>query len=384
MWMSDPKRASILRQPIGRWLLVWVIAGYIVLCFALFFLYVKPSFLGANHLRIGADSYTYLVMAGVLHDGADLKNVALVTLSGNFLGPVLIARLIPSLTGIACLNLTLFLIGLWIADALPGVKTGLFFFAMILNPLTTPSLLTLNKEILAFFSVMLLLRYVSSTNRSRLLLVAVLLTSMMAIWEQTLVTVFFLAVEHKRSPLRGRHWLTLFFMIACITVLYPILVSTATVDMASLISMASGTIMPRLNEIQAHYGFALIVIPKILVNMWGMVLRPSYFWTDYLHGDFADLQNYVAIPFHTVSMFIVSMIAVGRRKLDIRKQSVFWMAIYLVATAATPLFQPRYQFPVYVVLCLEICGFAEPLSHPAREVSPKFLSIRKVASQQQG
>src|SRR5271166_4755137 len=118
MRMSDSKRASILRQPIWRWLLVWFIACYIVLCLTLFVLYVRPSLLGANHLRIGADSNTYLVMAGVLHDGSDLKDAALVTFSGNFLGPVLIARMIPSLTGIACLNLTLFLIGLWIADAL--------------------------------------------------------------------------------------------------------------------------------------------------------------------------------------------------------------------------------------------------------------------------
>jgi hypothetical protein len=325
---------------------------------------VRPSFLGGNHLRIGADSDTYLVAAGVMHDNsANSEAVALVSFSGNFLGPVLIARLIPSLTGIALINLMFFLICLWIVDTLPGVNTGLFFWAMVLNPLTTPSLLTLNKEVLSFLSIILFIKYIANANRSWLLLLAVLLTSMMARWEQMIVIVLFLVLEHRWSPLRGRHWLTLFLMIVGITLLYPVLVNTAIVNVAALIGVAEGgNVMPRLNDIQAQYGFPLIVLPKILLNMWGEVLRPTYFWTDYLKGDFTDIQNFFAIPFHCVAMFVVCMIFFFRRKLDMRKQSVYWIAIYLVATAATPFFQPRYQFPVYVILCLEICGFASPLA----------------------
>jgi uncharacterized membrane protein YiaA len=330
---------------------------------------VGPSFLGGNNLRVGADSDTYLNIAGVLHDyNVDFDSVPLVMLfsaGGNYLGPVLIARAIPSLAGIACFNLALFLIGMWIADTLPGVKTGWFFVAMVLNPLTTPSLLTLNKEVLAFFSIMLFIRYISDVDRSRLLLFAVLLISVMARWEQAMVTVIFLVLECRWSPLRGRHWKTLILITSGITLLYPLLINSNVVGsdvLLGMVSAAEGNVLPVLNNIQAHYGFALIVIPRMLINMWGRVLSPSLFVTEYLNSDFADIQNSFAIPFHCVAMFVVSIVALFRKKLDIRKQSIYWMAIYLLLSAATPFFQPRYQYPVYVILCLEICGFVSPLS----------------------
>jgi hypothetical protein len=361
-----------LRQPkatIWRWLLLWSIAIYIVLCLGLFFAYVRPSFLGGNNLRIGADSTIYLEVAGVIPNySMNTAQLQLVSIGGNFLGPVLIARLIPSLFGIALFNLTIFVICLWIANSLPGVKLGQFFWAIVLNPLTTPSLLTLNKEILSFFAIILLMLYVCQEQRSRFLLICVLLTAMMARWEQALVTVFFLLLEHRRSIFRGRPRILLVLMVVGVTFTYPLAVNAGLAGVASLISVAAGgNFMPTLNEIQAHYGFPLIFGPKILLNLWGEVLRPSYFWTDYLRNDFSDIQNSIAIPLHCVAMFVVSLIAFFRNRLSLRKASIYWSAIYLLVTAATPLFQPRYQFAVYVVLCLEISGFNSPLLSTARE-----------------
>jgi hypothetical protein len=362
----------IIRHPkltIWRWLLLWSIAIYIIFCLWLFIAYVRPSFLGGNNLRIGADSTIYLQVAGVLPNySINTAQLRLISIGGNFFGPVAIARLIPSLLGIALFNLTIFLICLWIASSLPGVKLGQFFWAIILNPLTTPSLLTLNKEILSFFAVVLLMFYICQERRSRILLTCVLLTAMMARWEQALVTILFLLLEYRKSAFRGRPRLVLSLMVLGITITYPLAVKAGIEGFASLISVASGgNFMPKLNEIQAQYGFPLIFAPKILLNLWGEVLRPSYFWTDYWNSDFSDIQNSFAIPFHCVAMFVVSLIAFFKRRLSLRKASIYWSAIYLVATAATPLFQPRYQFAVYAVLCLEISGFNSPLLETEKE-----------------
>src|ERR1035438_2584144 len=106
--MNSPMHIGLPSPTIWRWLLLWTITCYVTLCLVLFALYVKPSFLGQNDLRIGADSYTYLVTAGVLHDSAIASDTfPLVSFGANFLGPVLVARLIPSLAGIALLNLTI-------------------------------------------------------------------------------------------------------------------------------------------------------------------------------------------------------------------------------------------------------------------------------------
>jgi hypothetical protein len=384
--MSSLRLSSVRKKTIWRWLLFWTIAAYVFLCLLLFVLYVEPSFLGENGLRIGADSDTYLNIAGVLHDyNVSFDNVSLVSFGGNFFGPVLIAKAVPSLIGIACLNLALFLICLWIADTLPGVRTGVFFCAMVLNPLTTPSLLTLNKEILSFFSIMLFLRYISDVDRSRLLLVAVLLTSYIVRWEQTFVTILFLFLECRWSPLRGRHWTTLILMTSGITLVYPLLVSPQFLGLDSLIGMVSaaeGNVLPLLNNIQAHYGFALIVIPRILINMFGRLLNPGLFVSGLLNADFTDIQNSIAIPFHCVALLVVSMIALFKKKLDIRKQSVYWMAIYSLMTAVTPFLQPRYQFPVYVILCLEISGFVSPQTSARNSSSPEIQTERRKLSPQ--
>jgi hypothetical protein len=358
--------SKFCRHTIWRWILLWAIVAYFVLCYALFVSYVEPSFIGGNNLRIGADSAIYLAVAGVVRSNSiDPNAFPLLSFGGNFLGPVLIAKLIPSLAGIAILNLTFFGICLWTADTLPGVKTGWFFWLMILNPLTTPSLLTLNKEILSILAVVLFLKYVSADIRSKRLLAVVIVTAILARWEQALVTILFLLLEHRKSPLRGRRWLCLSIMIISITIIYPFLVNTTLVNMASLLSVnENGALMPRLNEVQAHYGFPLIVLAKILLNLWGEVLRPNYFWTAYLKVDFTDIQNSIAIPLDCVATFFVSVAALVSRKLNIRKDSVYWIAIYSVATAATPLFQPRYQYAVYAILCLEVCGLQMPVASP--------------------
>jgi hypothetical protein len=373
-----------IEQPkatIWRWLLLWSITVYVILCLWLFVAYVKPSFLGGNNLRIGADSAIYLTVAGVIPDySINTAELQLVSIGGNFLGPVAIARLVPSLFGIALLNLTLFLICLWIANSLPGVKLGPFFWAIVLNPLTTPSLLTLNKEILSFFSIMLLMFYICREPRSRILLMCVLLSAIMARWEQASVTILFLVLEHHKSPFRGRPRLVLASMVLGITIIYPLAVKTGLEGIASLIAVAAGgNFMPKLNEIQAHYGFPIIFGPKILLNLWGEVLRPSYFWTDYLNNDFSDIQNSFAIPFHCVAMFVVCLIALFKRKINLRKASIYWSAIYLLATAATPLFQPRYQFAIYVVLCLEISGFNSPLLKTEKEKLARRVWLPKCA-----
>ena len=359
------------RQPkatIWRWILLWFIVSYLVLCLWLFFAYVRPSFLGGNSLRIGADSAVYLAITEVVpNDTIRLAQSPLVSIGGNFLGPIAIAKLIPSIFGIAILNLAFFLICLCIADSLPGVQLGAFFWAIVLNPLTTPSLLTLNKEILSFLSVMLLMLYISREPRSRVLLICVLLTAIMARWEQALVTVLFLLVEHRKSPFRGRPRLVLALMVVGITVIYPLAFNAGLEGLMSLLVVsARGNFMPTLNEIQAHYGFPLIFAPKIILNLWGEVLRPTYFFTDYLKNDFSDIQNSFAIPFHCVAMFVVSLVALFKKKLSLQKAPIYWSAIYLLATAATPVFQPRYQFAVYAVLCLEISGFNSPLVSTAK------------------
>jgi hypothetical protein len=352
-------------------------------CGIAFVSFVRPSLLGANQLRIGADSSTYLALAGIVNsnDPSLPVGVPMVSIGSNLLGPVLLAKLLKSVSLMAVANCLIFVCALWIAAKFSEVRLGLFFFLLILNPMTLPALLTVNKEIFALCSSVLLAYYLRLEKRNLTFLSIVLGISFLARWEQALVTGLFLYAESRHSLLRGKPKTVLCLLIAAITLIYPFLARSGVVDMAALLSVAGsvsegGRLMPTLNNIQAAYGFPILVVPKTLLNLFGQVLNPTYFFTDYLKVDFADIQNSIAIPWHCVLMFVICVLAAIRRKLVLRSSVIYWIAMYEVVAAAAPLFQPRYQYPVYVLLCLELSGFVSPIvgiSHSVASVTRRKL-----------
>jgi hypothetical protein len=304
----------------------------------------------------------YLSLAGIVQSSdvsipsEDFAN----SIDSNFLGLVLIAKLLGSLAAITLFNFALFVWGLRCAASLPGVRLGAFFFLLILNPTTTPALLTLNKEIFTFISVVLLVKYISATKRSKLDLFVLLLVSIIPRWEQFFVVALFLLFEAKHSFLKDKHKIALLLMTSAITIGYPLLLKANVLGLATENLLLSGQMMPKLNEIQAAYGFPLVVIPKALLNLFGELLRPSFFWTDYLKGDFNDIQNSFVYPLHCLCMFIVCMAAMLRGKLDLNDKSIYWASMYIIVSAVAPIMEPRYQFPIYVLLCLEVSGLRSP------------------------
>jgi uncharacterized membrane protein YhaH (DUF805 family) len=305
------------------------------------------------------------------------KGTELVTVGGNFLGPVLLATLVKSLTGIAVVNVAIFLAGLGLASRLPGVKFGRFFFLMILNPTLTPALLTVNKEIFAMLGAILFVRYVSAEKRSVSALALLFVVSMLARWEQAFVTCVMLALESRFSPLRARKKVVLACIVGIITFTYPVIVRTGVFDLSGMISFAQmGTLGPILNNIQAAYGFPLILVPKVLLNLFGHLASPSAFINDFLTGDSSDVQNFYVIPLSELAMLLVIIAMTVKRKWDLRKPSIYWCAIYIVVTAVSPVIQPRYQYPVYVIFALELSG----LSNILAGTSDQEMKLRNVAS----
>ena len=345
---------------IERWLLLYAIVFYLLICLALFFQFVQPSLIGSNSLRIGADSATYLDIAGFVGNSKSsaLQGVELVTAEGNLLGPVLVAILARSLLGIALVNISLFVIGMYVASTLPGVRLGPFFVLLLLNPTLTPALLTVNKEIFSLLAVILFVKYVSSEDRSKLLLFILLGISLMARWEQAAVTGALLFLESRYSPLRHRPKLVLVGLIAVITVTYPIIIRTKIVDLSAMVAYAAeGNTGPILNQIQASYGFPLVVIPKTMINMFGHLLSPQLILSDLMNGDPSDIQKYVVLPINCIMMLIVVVVVAARKKFKLHDPVIYWCVFYWVITAVSPILQPRYQYPVYVLLCLEATGF---------------------------
>ncbi len=364
-----PRRSPSAR--LERCLLICVITTYLLLCIVLFYLYVQPSFVGGNNLWIGADSATYLAVAGFVGSSkvAALQGVALVTTEGNLLGPVLVATLARTLWGIALFNISLFLIGLYIASTLPGLRLGPFFFLLLLNPTLTPTLLTVNKEIFCFLAVVLFAKYVSSEKRSMLRLFILLGVSFMARWEQAAVTAAILFLESRHSPFKHRPKLVLFGLVVLVTIAYPIIISTRIVDLSAMVAYAAeGSTGPVLNQIQASYGFPIVLIPKTMINLFGHLLSPQMFFSDLINGDPSDVQKYFVLPINCIMMLVVLAVAAVKKKLKLQDPAIYWCAFYWIITAVSPILQPRYQYPVYVLLCLEASGLVLATQSVSRRV----------------
>jgi hypothetical protein len=179
----------------------------------------------------------------------------------------------------------------------------------------------------------------------------------MARWEQAAVTGAILFLESRYSPFKHRPKLVLLGLVIVLTVTYPIIIRTKIVDLSAMVTFAAeGNTGPILNQIQASYGFPLVMIPKTMINLFGHLLSPRLFFSDLINGDPSDIQKYVVLPINCIMMFAVLAVAVLKRRFKLQDPVIYWCAFYWVITAVSPILQPRYQYPVYVLLCLEVSG----------------------------
>lgn len=369
----------LVKAPAKRWATLFGLGLYLLACAFLFLQYVGPSVMGENQLRIGADTDTYMAASKALSSGG--SNAAslpvLISFQGQILGPVLEGALTGTAANIALANALLFIIGLTYASRLPGVQLESFLPLIVINPITTISILTLNKEIFATLSIILFIRYLANGHRGRILLGVSLFTGLLARWQHPLIMLLFLGMEHRRSPLRNRHRMGTLAVIGCITVIWPLLLRTGVVEMASLLDVAENAqsaSLPVLNQIQASFGFPLVLVPKIVGNLFGV---PWKVLGDLLGGtDYSDIQVRLVSPMQNLLSLALFLYAGYRGILKLRRPLTYLMVLYIIVSAASPIFQPRYEYPVYVLLCLDIAGLQLPL----REERVRAKTTRRIGS----
>jgi hypothetical protein len=342
-------------RPVGSWVAIGALLVYLVLCWGAFFAFVQ----GAPPLHIEADSTTYFVVAGIV-PSTDVSDDQLVTFGGNLLGPVLLATILRDPFVVVIFNCFLFAAMINIAGLIPGVQRRFFFLLMALNAQTLVSIATLNKEILASLGLVAFVASRLGDRHRKLLLTVAFVFSLMARWEQVAILLLYLFLESRRSPFRHRHKTSLLFVIGLLSVVYTVAVRLSSADVQSFLVQAEGAgILTRLNSIQSSFGFSIVLLPKALMNLFNRLLTPWYFFTDtyidpYFDYDFYDLQNQIVIHLQSVAMAVVFIAAAWKRRLSLSQPIPFLVALYIVCTAVSPFIQPRYQYPIYPLLCIQL------------------------------
>ncbi len=344
-----PRFRLLTRRPGSEWALFITIFFYVIVCVFVYFWLVEPWISGQIDVRIGADSDIYWEFVRSAQRYGIPANF--LGLTSNQLGPVTLGLLLKNGFAVMCFNIFLFCVALKVAFSFPGINKSLFGFLMLLNAELFPSLTTLNKEILALFAAVLTAKYIYSGVRSKLLLVLVSAACLFARWEELAILIMFLVLYRWKRPK-----LTLAVIIAAITVAYPLAINAAGIDLRALtLQGENGNTITFLNNIQAHYGFPFVLIPKTFMAFAGRLGAPWIYWSgQFLAEGFEDIQQQIFQPLGCASFLIVFTLAVIRGKMDLRRPIAFLVAITVICEAVTPFVQPRYLYGTYVLLCLEI------------------------------
>jgi hypothetical protein len=346
-------------RPLKKWLLIWLFCLYLAFCWWCYFYWEQPRLNHDSYVRFGADSPTYWDAVQYRSEHANVDN--LVSFSGNLLGPVLIGTLLRNGIAVALFNIFLFFMAVEVAVSIPGVDRYRLVLLLALCSETAPALVTLNKEIFVLFSTLLLAKYICSEKRSWTLLAVVFVASLFARWEQVALVMLFLFLRRKGSFFERNPKLAIGFVIGVLTVLYALIARLPGSGLAAFTQYtAKGNTILKLVKIQEDFGFPLVLMPKILMNLFGELLRPLTFIREYSALGFGDLHSIFIIPLFSIGLCTLLVMAYRRGKLDPSRPIAFLIIIYAITTAITPFVQPRYNYFAYVLLALELARKENP------------------------
>jgi hypothetical protein len=367
---------SLLLEPrsLKKWLFIWTFCLYLAFCWACFFAFEQPRLNHQSYFRFGADSPTYWDAVEYKSDHADSEQT-LVGFGTNLFGPVEIGTVLRSGIAVGIFNTVLFFIAVEIACSIPGVDRYRLLFLLMICSETAPALITLNKEILVLFSVLLLAKYIYSERRSGFLLVPVLVASVLTRWEQVGIILLFLFMQRKGSVFRRNPRFAVASVITALTVIYSLITMIPGSGIAGFTRYAKdANTIAKLNTIQAHFGFPLVLGPKIIMDLSGQMITPVAYFRWLESYGFTDIHSSLIVPLFSIVLIPVMVIAYRRGKLNPGRPIALLIIIYLLVVAVTPFVQPRYNYFVYVLLALEL----------AKKEPEEELQFKKVAAPSPG
>jgi hypothetical protein len=341
------------RRRMAHLVLLLYLSGAVV-----FFVRVaQPVLRGDLDFQFYADSATYVKMA---EEDAPLQDLLQVGL--NALGPVLLLRALHSDPVLVFVfNVAAFLAAYRILRSSSAAADPLYLaLALAASPVMFSSLMSINKEILALLVISLLAAHHSTGRRSYF--VAGLLLSPLIRWQ---LTVFALVSAALRSgPLRRHRALALGGLVIACSIGYPLMragVFQQLDDIAqagALEQIGGSGLYARFVALQNRGLYFLVVVPKVLhlfvglISRVGQMLQP----TDVYNNLVATSQ---AIANLAISALALLLWRIGRLRLD--SHPFFLGLVFAVIFGLSPIYSPRYLFPVYVLLALSV---AESASDP--------------------
>lgn len=304
-----------------------------------------------NSFQFFADSNTYHLMYA---ENALQFDGSLVSLKDNFVGPSLVLQTaMGSAYLVLLLNVLIFSYSVVRITALLDLDPLKVGMLLLLSPLTVSSLLAVNKEI--FFFPFLTFVLVGYLEKSAMAIVVALLLSILVRWQLTAFYVLLLLMSATVGVHRGRTALLMGVLMAASAFyvlmqdwLEPII---AVVQLSIQVDEDPGTgLFEALLRYQRE-GLYFIVFPiKALHLLFGLgvrldrLLNPGNFYND------------VFVVLHCAATLLVVCGVLAHRAFSIRSDLIFASLIFLAVFCLSPIFSPRYLYPVFVLWVLVFAG----------------------------
>lgn len=320
----------------------------VVILGALFLYFIgQDALIGRHPFQFFADSNTYHdIYSGVMNTPDGFIDV-----SYNFLGPLMILTLLGgNIYLVMILNVVIFVFSIIAICRMLDINPVRAAAVQFLSPLTALSLMSVNKEILIFPVLALLIA--AYRSRSVLLVILAIGASLLARWQLTVfcMTLTGLFFVRRLNPYLILATLTLFISAAYFLaqgILEPVLRS---VELSTSNYTEGSGLFEQLNSFQ-NDGLYFIAAPLKAAHLLfslglkiNNIINPIAIYNDQVIGSFC-LVN-----------IVFALILLVKNRFSPRNDLMMISYVYLIVFALTPVYAPRYFYPVAVLWAFVIVG----------------------------
>lgn len=345
-----PKKVSISNGVL--WVLFAVLACFMIFGFVE---YGLPSLRGELRVALYADTLTY-------EDVATGRRYVpqLISATSNLYGPVLIFDLLGhSRVAVLFFNFFMAGVGIYFLTRNENLLRMRLLFLLMTSTLFMFSFFGLNKEIILFVISILVYRFIRTDVLWYLLFAMAL--SILVRWQ---MSVFCLMVfMFWRIPIM-RQWRVLSVTGLLLALSVAISLGSNGVlahvnevaDLGALDESGGGAsgLFPLMLSIQNAYGYFIIFVPKTAMLLFGLIARFD------LSLVYEGFWNYFVIMFQSIQNLVLFTYLFFKKRIKLKDDIFFLMVIYCALFSITPIFGPRYLFPVTLWAIISCCKVYPP------------------------
>jgi hypothetical protein len=298
-----------------------------------------------NELQFFSDSSTYHKAArgelAYLQGTGDAVSVA-----ANYLGPIMLIRLTgDNYYAVLLLNLVLFYFAVVQISRSLGFNSYHYALLLLANPLTISSVLSVNKEIISLVFIAFFLR--AYTSRSALAMIGAGAISVLVRWQLTLILPLVWMATTRLNPLRRNRLVVLLVLLLGLSVIYmqlsSVFGSIRENFWAAAAEYEGSGLYEYLVSLQDR-GLYWAVFPLKAAHLlfgtgvrFDRLLNPGNVYNDTWH------------LLHSTALLCVFVALCFRNRFRVRNDLIYLSIIYIALFAVTPIYSPRYFYPVYVL-----------------------------------